>query len=124
MGLFDKILGGKKDYGVMEYEELDLSEYEEEFMEEEPAEAYVKVAELTSMSELPEIRRQIYEGNIVIVDISMIKHDKLVMDRAIKELKRVAADVRGDIAGLKEDHLIVTPTGIRIDRTKITGGEK
>jgi hypothetical protein len=124
MSVFDKILGGKKEYPVGEYKELDLSEYEEELLEEEPAEAYVRVAELTSLNELAEVRRQVYEGNIVIVDISLMKHDRLMMDRAIKELKRVAVDVRGDIAGLKEDHLIVTPTGIKIDRNKITGGEK
>jgi len=116
--LMDKLFGKQEKIPVEEYEELDLSEYESEMVEEG---VFIKVAEVTGLSEIPEIRRQVYEGNIVIADITFIKHDRLTIDRVIKDLRQLAEDVGGDIAGLGEDYVIVTPLGIKIDRNKIRG---
>lgn len=57
------------------------------------------------------------------IDISNIKGDKLLLDRALKDLKEVVSDVNGDIAGLRDDQVLVTPTGIKIDRSKIVGAK-
>ncbi len=116
MGLLDKFKKTDK-VNIDEYEEIDLSEYEAEISGE--AETYIKVAEITGLSEIPEIRRQIYEGNIVIADVAFIKHDKLTLDRVIKDLRQLAEDVNGDIVGLGEDYIVITPTGIKVDRNKI-----
>ncbi len=115
----DKLLGKSERVPVEEYEELDLGEYEAEIVGE--AETYIKVAEITGLNEVPEIRRQIYEGNIVIADVAFLKHDKLTMDRILKDLRQLAEDVGGDIVGLGEDYIIITPTGIKVDRNKIKG---
>ncbi len=104
-----------------EYTELDLTKYEE-VMDDEPAETYIRVAELTNLNELTSLKKEIYDGNIVMIDISNIKVDKLLLDRALKDLKEVVMDVHGDIAGIKEDQVLVTPMGIKIDRSKLTGG--
>jgi len=82
----------------------------------------VRVAELTNLNDLALLKKEVYEGNILMIDISTIKNDKLMLDRALKDLKDVVIDVHGDIAGLKEDQVLVTPTGIKIDRSKIVGG--
>jgi SepF-like predicted cell division protein (DUF552 family) len=119
MGLMEKLLGKAEKVQVEQYEELDLSEYETEIAGE--AETYVKVAEVTGFNEVPEIRRQIYEGNIVIADVAFLKHDKLTLDRILKDLGQLAEDVHGDIVWLGEDYIIITPTGIKIDRNKIRG---
>jgi SepF-like predicted cell division protein (DUF552 family) len=37
----------------------------------------------------------------------------------VKELRQVAKDIHGDIAGLGDDQIIVTPMSIKIDRKKI-----
>ncbi|MDF2954915.1 MAG: putative archaeal cell division protein [Candidatus Alkanophagales archaeon MCA70_species_2] len=102
---------------VEDYVDLDIEEYVE--LAEEEARSYVKAVELTSLNEMPELKKEIYKGNILILDISLIKQDKITVERAIKDLKRVVADVGGDIAGLDDDKIIVTPTGIRIERRKI-----
>jgi SepF-like predicted cell division protein (DUF552 family) len=107
---------------VEEYEELDLSEYEAEISDE--GVTYIKVAEVTGINEISEIRRQIYEGNIVIAEIAFIKHDKWTYERVLKDLKQLAQDVKGDIVGLGEDYIIITPTGIRVDRVKIRGSKR
>lgn len=104
-----------------EYTELDLTKYEE-VMDDEPAETYIRVAELTNLNELTSLKKEIYDGNIVMIDISNIKVDKLLLDRALKDLKEVVMDVHGDIAGIKDDQVLVTPMGIKIDRSKLTGG--
>ncbi|KXS44987.1 cell division protein SepF [Methanolobus zinderi] len=121
--IMNKIFGGSAKPTTVEdeYTELDLTKYEE-VLDEEPAETYIRVAELTNLNELTSLKREIYDGNIVMIDISNIKADKLLLDRALKDLKEVVTDVHGDIAGIKDDQVLVTPTGIKIDRSKILGG--
>ncbi len=116
----DKLIGsGKKAKSeAEEYEELNLSEFEEGF-KDEPTNMFIRVAELNGLDILPELKKQVYEGNALMVDVSPAKHDKLLFDRAIKDLKQVVNDVHGDIALIKEDQVIVTPRGVRIDRTKL-----
>lgn len=116
----DKLIGGGKKARLEaeEYEELDLSEYEEGF-KGETANSYIKIAELSGLELMPELKKQIYDGNILMIDVSPAKKDKLIFDRAIKDLKAVVNDVHGDIAMIKEDQVIVTPRGMRIDRQKI-----
>ncbi len=120
--IMDKIFGSgtRPTNSVDEYTELDLGKYEE-VLDKEPAETYIRVAELTNLNELPGLKKEIYDGNILMIDISNIKADKLLLDRALKDLKDVVVDVRGDIAGIKDDQVLVTPSGIRIDRSKIIG---
>ena len=122
--LFDKILGGnvKSTTSADDYTEIDLSKYEE-VLEEEPAETYVKIAEVSNLNQISSLKQEIYNGNILMIDISSIRGDDLMRDRVLKELKDVVVDVHGDIAGVKGNTVIVTPTGIKIDRSKITGGK-
>ncbi len=101
-----------------EYQELDLSEFEEGF-KDEPAGTYIRIAELSGLDIMPELKKQVYNGNILMIDVSPAKGDKLVFDRAIKDLKQVVTDVHGDIAMIKEDQVVVTPRGMRIDRQKL-----
>ena len=119
MGFMEKLLGKPERIPVEQYEELDLSEYEAEITGE--ADMFVRVAEVTGINEISEIRRQIYEGNIVVADVAFLKHDKLTMDRILKDLRQLAEDVNGDIVGLGEEYVIITPTGVKIDRNKIRG---
>jgi uncharacterized protein len=122
--LIDKILGGsvKSSTSAEDYTEIDLSKYEE-VMEDEPAETYVKIAEVSSINQISSLKQEIYNGNILMIDISNIRGDDLLRDRVLKELKDVVVDVHGDIAGVKGNTVIVTPTGIKIDRSKIIGGK-
>lgn len=119
-GIMDKLFGSKAAGESDEYTEINLDEYDQA-AGTGPAETYVRVAELSGLNQIPELKREIYNGNIVIVDISPIKGDSLTRDRALKDLKQVALDVSGDIAGIGENMIIVTPMSIKIDRTKFTG---
>jgi SepF-like predicted cell division protein (DUF552 family) len=119
----EKILGSpmpKKSVDTDKYHNISLDDYEE-VIEDAPAETYIRVAELSNLDGIPDLRKEIYAGNIVIVDISLIKRDKMILERALRDLRDVVSDVHGDIAGLGEDMVITTPTGIRIDRTRLGG---
>lgn len=55
------------------------------------------------------------------VDYSSIANDDLTMRRIISELKSIARDVNGDVAGVGKNLLVVTPSGMKISRKKIKG---
>ncbi len=121
--LMEKILGPSMQRPSADpdkYHTISLGDYEE-VTEDAPAETYIRVAELSNLDGIPDLRKEIYDGNIVIVDISLIKRDKMILERALRDLRDVVSDVHGDIAGLGEDMVITTPTGIRIDRTRLGG---
>ncbi len=118
-GFLEKLkLIGKS--GEEDYTEVDLGQFEE--MGGSP-EIILRVAELGAVEVLPEIKKEIYAGNIVLVDIADLKRDKAALDRAIGELKKAVEDVSGDIAGLGDDLVVLVPSGIKIDREKVVGGK-
>jgi len=118
-GFLEKLkLIGKS--GEEDYSEVDLGQFEE--MGGSP-EMVLRVAELGNVEVLPEIKQEIYAGNIVLVDIVGLKRDKAALDRAIGELKKAVEDVSGDIAGIGDDLVILVPSGIKIDREKVVGGK-
>ncbi|NTW91879.1 MAG: cell division protein SepF, partial [Methanoregulaceae archaeon] len=72
----------------------------------------------------PRIKDEIYNGNIVIVDISRLKMDKVMYERVLKDMKEVAKDVNGDIIGLGDQrYVVITPNSVKISREKIGGLE-
>lgn len=119
-GIIGKLFGSKPADGLDDYTEINLEEIEETQGGNGPAETYVRVGELSSLGQIPELKREIYNGNIVIADITPIKGDSLTRDRALKDLKQVALDVSGDIAMINDTQIVVTPMSIKIDRTKFT----
>ena len=82
----------------------------------------VKVAELQGYEDLRTLSNFIYEGNILILDFSAIANDELSLKRIVTELKRLVADVNGDLAGIGQHMLIITPRSVRIDRHKMRKG--
>jgi len=124
MGLkesFKKIFVKKEEIGEeSDYLDLGIEEYEDEFIGEKDARMYIKTAELTGLYDIPDLKKEIYAGNILVLDISMARQDQVVMEKAIKDLKSAAYDVGGDIAGLSDNQVIVAPVGIKIERKKMS----
>ncbi|HEC88272.1 MAG TPA: DUF552 domain-containing protein [Thermoplasmata archaeon] len=107
-----KMIFGKKKEEYIDLEDIEMEELPE-------AKMYVKVAELQKFDDLKEFSKYIYEGNILILDVSPISVDDIEVERVTNELKKIAKDMDGDIAGLDRNHFIVTPTGVKIDRRKL-----
>lgn len=79
----------------------------------------VKFADIDGYRQIPELSNLIYEGNILVLDFTPIANDDLELKRTITELKRVVEDISGDIAGISQNLLIVTPKGVGIDKKKM-----
>ena len=88
----------------------------------EGAKTVVKVGELFRYEDLSSLTNEVYDDNIVVVDFTSIANDDLTMKRITAELKNVARDIDGDVAGIGRNLLMVTPRGVKIDRNKIKGG--
>jgi len=85
---------------------------------------FVKIAAVGDIKDSPRIKDEIYNGNVVIADISRLKMDKVMYERVLKDLKEVAKDVNGDIIGLGDQrYVVITPNSVKISRDKIGGVE-
>ncbi len=86
---------------------------------------FVKVCKLRGYADIEKVTKELNYGNIVIADIKNLAiRSENELKYAIKEMKRIVETINGDIAGISENHLIITPTGIKIDRTKEESKEK
>ena len=113
----------EKDDSVVETESyIDLSDMTFEDEAGGDAQLLVKVAEIYRYEDLGSITSHVYNGNIVLLDITSISNDDLTLKRVTGDLRNVMRDVNGDVAGVGKNLLMITPTGIRIDRNKVRGG--
>lgn len=79
----------------------------------------IKFADIDGYRLIPELSHLIYEGNVLVLDFTPIANDDLELKRTITELKRVVEDIEGDIAGIGQNLLIVSPKGMGIDKKKM-----
>jgi SepF-like predicted cell division protein (DUF552 family) len=117
----DSLLGKSGPSTEDDYMDLDLEAFEA--AEAGAPAMFVKIAEVTDIKDSPRIKDEIYNGNVVIVDVARLKMDKVMYERVVKDLKEVAKDVNGDIMGIGADqkYVIITPNSVKISRDKIGG---
>ncbi len=105
-----------------EYIDLAEMEFPDEGAALSGARSIVKVAEINGYDDLAELTDELYNGNVLIIDFTMMANDDLELKRVIAELKSVAKDTGGDVAGIAKNILMATPRGIKISRKKIRPG--
>lgn len=77
----------------------------------------VKVEKLREFSDTDRIQALLREGYIVFVGIKDLKdRDLSELKRAIDKLKRTVLALNGDIVGVEEDFIVLTPGYARIAR--------
>ena len=80
---------------------------------------YLKAYSLQGLADLPKIRAEIIEGNILIVKITPIaKRSEDETRSAIGELVEFINSIQGDIARLEEERIVLTPPTAKIWRNK------
>ena len=116
MGLMSKILGGSGSRTAEDYVELDLDD-----AATEPAEAVMQVhiAEVDNQADAIDIKDAVYDGDLVIADITRLRTEDSTVEHIVDELRQVAQEVDGDIVRKGDDQMIITPTGVRISREKL-----
>ena len=124
MGLKDlfvsKPTATPRNHGGQDY--IDLDEYAAgSELYDATATMMVRVAELNKYEDLREYANYVYQGNMLLLDFSPISGDDIILRRVTSDLKKLVADINGDIAGLGKTMMIVAPTGVKIDRRKARG---
>lgn len=84
-----------------------------------PASMYIKVADLIDVTDIHVLSRHVYDGNILILNITNVARDKERYKKLTEELTKLVKDVDGDLAGIGPQILAICPSGIRIDRERI-----
>ncbi|WP_330631081.1 cell division protein SepF [Halocatena halophila] len=120
MGFMDRLLsegGGRShQHTVDDYVEIDLDALDSEVPD---AGTNIHVAKLDNKQDVIVIKDAIYDGDIVIADITRHSTSDRTMEHITDELKQVANEVGGDIVQKDDDQLIITPSGIGVSRKKL-----
>ena len=120
MGLGSRIFGGKKT-GITEGY-VDLEKYTESKIDEKTsAKMHVAVGEIQRYDDIKQLSDYVYGGNVLILDFSPVSDEEVILKRITDELRRIADDIGGDIAGIGNNLMIISPSGVKIDRRKIRG---
>ena len=116
MGLMSKILGGRGERSTEDYVELDIDDLVDA---RGSSGVQVHVAEVQGQQDVIAIKDAIYDGDLVIADITRLRTEDRIVERITDELRQVAREVSGDIVQKGDDQLVITPTGIQISRQKL-----
>ena len=123
MGILGKILGEKR---VTEEDYIDLEKYAEKSMETQPepqrARMCVRVGEIQRYEDLKTFLDYVYGGNVLILDFSPLAEEEVILKRITSEIKKAIKDIDGDVAGIGGNLMVLTPSGVKIDRKKLRGG--
>lgn len=114
--LFNKLSGTSTAEGINDdYLELDEGG---DFTQFDTPSRYVKVCKLKGFADIDISARELSDGNIVIVDIKpLADRSANELKHAVDEMKDICVSMGGDIAGLTEYHLILTPPNVKIERS-------
>ncbi|ADE03140.1 MULTISPECIES: cell division protein SepF [Haloferax] len=118
MGIMSKILGGGGSRTTEDYVELDLDDFD---TARGDAGLSVHIAEIGGQQDVIAIKDAVYDGNLVIADITRHTTSDSTMEHIIDDLRQVAREVDGDIVQKGDDQIVITPTGISISRQKLNG---
>ena len=121
MGVVGKLFGDKKTSDVDGY--VDLEKYVEPTAGESSGDAkmYVRVGEIQRYEDLKEFTDYVYGGNILILDFTPIAEEDVILKRITNDLKELAKEINGDIAGIGNNLMIVSPANVKVERRKLRG---
>ena len=120
MKIASKIFGEKRTGLTEGY--VDLEKYDGPMKDSTgAAQMYVRVGEIQRYEDLKEFTDYVYGGNILILDFSPIAEEEVLLKRITNDLKKMVSDINGDIAGIGNNLMILSPSDIKIDRRKLRG---
>jgi SepF-like predicted cell division protein (DUF552 family) len=116
MGFMSKILGDRDAHTAEDYVELNLDDFETASSD---AAMQVHIAEVQGQQDVIAIKDAIYDGDLVVADITRLRTEDTTVERITNELQQVAREVDGDIVQKGDDQILVTPTGVKVSREKL-----
>lgn len=120
MGIVDKIFGEKVAGDVGGY--IDLEKYVESTGDQATgARMFVRVGEIQRYEDLKNFTDYVYGGNVLILDFSPIADEEVILKRITNDLKKLAKEINGDIAGIGNNLMIIAPSDVKVERRKLRG---
>jgi SepF-like predicted cell division protein (DUF552 family) len=119
MGLVNKFFGEKKSGDASGY--VDLEKYVEKSGAQLPARMHVRVGEIQRYEDLKSFTDYVFGGNVLLLDFSAIADEEVILKRVTNDLKKLVEEVNGDIAGIGNNLMVVSPSDVKIDRRKLRG---
>ncbi|WP_135827793.1 cell division protein SepF [Halorussus halobius] len=116
MGLMSAILGDRDATTAEDYVELNLDDFDTASSE---AAMEVHIAEIQGQQDVIAIKDAVYDGDLVVADITRLRTEDTTVDRITNELQQVAREVDGDIVQKGDDQILVAPTGVKVSREKL-----
>ena len=113
--VLDSIFGKK---GIPETETDEFVEIEA--LQEEGKKANIRIETLNDYRDIEGVQKYVREGNIVFLRIRRMRdRDMGELKRSVERLRRTSIAMNGDIIGIDEDFLILTPPNVKIHRGEI-----
>lgn len=119
MKFVNKIFGDKNTGDVEGY--VDLERYVESTGDAAGARMFVRVGEIQRYEDLKEFTDYVYGGNVLILDFSPIAEEEVILKRITNDLKKLASEINGDIAGIGNNLMIIAPSQVKVERRKLRG---
>jgi len=120
-GITSKIFGEKKTGSTEGY--IDLEKYADAQVGSSTAAArmHVAIGEIQRYEDLKNLTDFVYGGNVLILDFTAISDQEVLLKRVTNELKRITDDIGGDVAGIGNNLMVVSPNGVKVERRKLRG---
>jgi len=115
MGLLDKLFGKGTTTEVPDLEEVMDAEGD---VISPPADFYVKRVDLRNEGDADVVLKELTEKNIIILNVTPLSKQPNRLMGIISKLKSHSGKVNGDIALLSRDAILLTPTNVKIVKSK------
>lgn len=120
MGVFEKItkgLGlGKSVENIEEF--MNTVEMENVDVLHEAADFYIKPIALESEADINVIAEELKQRNIILLNVSPMKRNTAKLKMIVDNIKAHVGKINGDIARIDEDKILLTPTRVKIVKTR------
>ena len=116
MGLMSTIFGESGSRRTEDYVALSANGLP---MDDAGSRTSIHIARIGDKTDVIDIKDAVYDGDIVVADVTRHSTQDRTMEHIIDELQQVVREVDGDIAQKDDDQIIITPTGINISRERL-----
>ncbi len=117
MGIMSKILGSGGQRSVDDYVELDIDDVD---TARGNAGTQIHIAEISDQQDVIPIKDAVYDGDLVVADITRLNPSDSTVEHILDDLRQVAREVDGDIVQKGDDQIVVVPTGFGVAREKLS----
>ncbi len=113
MGFLSKIISEPEGEEITETNYLEIDDIDPS----NQGKFMIRVETLSEFSDTSVIQEYVRNGDIVWVRIKPLKEKDITeLKRAVDRLRKTCVAINGDVAGIDEDYLVLTPPGVSIHR--------